>query len=66
MAAAGIGTVRPVSYDSEVEMLLAVAHQCTDNIAILIKFIDECILGSQSSPAVTVNSSEIIYNYAFI
>ena len=59
MAASGIETGRPVSYDSEVKMLLAAAHQCTDNIAVLVKFIDDCILGSCSSPAVAVNSSEI-------
>lgn len=59
MAAAGIETGRAVTYDSEVKMLLAAAHQCTENITVLIKFIDECILSSQSSPSVAVNSSEI-------
>ena len=59
MAASGIESGRPVTYDSEVKMLLAAAHQCTDNISVLIKFIDECILGSQRSSAVAVNSSDI-------
>jgi translation initiation factor 3 subunit F len=61
MASAGIEKGRPVTHDSEVDMLLAAAGQCIDNIGSLIKFIDDCILnsGSASSSMTAVNSNEI-------
>lgn len=61
MAASGIEKGRPQSYESEVDMLLSMTNQCTENIAVLIKFIDDCILNSGSSLSTnyTVNCNEI-------
>jgi len=64
MASAGIDKTRPQTFETELEMLLSASHQCTDNIAVLIKFIDECILtaGSPGGPSTAlsaVNSNEI-------
>jgi len=46
--------------ESEVEMLLAAAHQCSENISAIIKFIDNCILNSTAPTAsLTVSTNEI-------
>ena len=50
MSASGIPDKRPVSFESEVEMLLAAAVKCSENIGILLKFIDENILNPSGRP----------------
>jgi translation initiation factor 3 subunit F len=60
MAASGIEKGRPVSYESEVDMLLSMTNQCTENIAVLLKFIDDCILNSGSPvSSSSINCNEI-------
>ncbi|KAI1285768.1 Eukaryotic translation initiation factor 3 subunit F [Halotydeus destructor] len=47
MSAAGIPSKRPVSFESEVQMILSAAHKCSDNIDVLLQFIDENILNAR-------------------
>lgn len=60
MAAASISTERPTSFESEVDMILAATTKCSENISILMKFIDDNVLASSTkSSSVTASSNEI-------
>jgi len=59
MAASGIGTKRPVSYESEVEMILAAAQKCSENITVLQQFIDQNILSPASNKQQVTFSNDI-------
>ncbi|RWS29832.1 eukaryotic translation initiation factor 3 subunit F-like protein [Leptotrombidium deliense] len=58
MAAAGITDGKPVTHESEIEMMLSAAKKSQEIIATLIKFIDEQILSS-SGKAIPGNSNDI-------
>jgi translation initiation factor 3 subunit F len=49
MGASGINSKRPVSYETEVEAILAAAAKCSDNITVLQAFIDKN-MASTSGP----------------
>lgn len=60
MAASAISTERPTSFESEVDMILAATTKCSENISILMKFIDDNVLASSTkSSSVTASSNEI-------
>ncbi|XP_053213554.1 eukaryotic translation initiation factor 3 subunit F-1-like [Panonychus citri] len=44
MAASGIGESKAVTYDSEIDMILAASKKCSDIITSIVKYIDENII----------------------
>ena len=58
MSASGISEGKPVTYDSEIEMILSAAQKCVDIIGVIIKYIDENIL-SGFGKAIPPNSNDI-------
>jgi len=60
MAASGIPNRQPVSFESEVEMILAASAKCSENIAVLMKFIDDNILNPNAqSSKLSASSNDI-------
>lgn len=60
MAASGIPNRKPLALESEVEMILAASAKCSDNITVLMNFIDEHVLNPNAqSSKLAANANDI-------